>query len=427
MRNYNVLIAGYDFEQKIHRGITFYGKALIRTLYEMNNDLFLLTSAKSNDEECLYNLNILRQLDDPFYLNNKSKLVYYLKNFFIKQKQNIILNNNDFYDNRLNYLNFIKYFYNIPYFYDLTTVHNRFFVKNPMKLKLNHKINLIITTSPMNIKSNKKIIQTLHDVIPLTCRYHPPMDDSKIFFYRIKNMLKYSVKVLSVSNFSKEECLKIFPSFEDKIEVVYQPIPIYENEKKLANDEIVGESILKKFKLTKDNYLFYVGMLEKRKNIKGLIEAFLAIYEKIKIPLVLAGGLGYGQEEFISYLKDKKLKKKIKYIGYINNIEKLVLLKYTRAFLFPSFNEGFGLPPLEAMMMDTNVLTSNVSALPEVCGEAALLIDPYNINELAYGIEQITLNETLRNNLKKYYSERIKKFSYKNFQNRLLKVYDSVL
>ncbi len=72
--------------------------------------------------------------------------------------------------------------------------------------------------------------------------------------HAIKNMLENSVKILSVSDFSKKECLKIFPSFEDKIEVVYQPIPIYEDEKELANDEIVIESILEKFKLTKDNY-----------------------------------------------------------------------------------------------------------------------------------------------------------------------------
>jgi len=422
MKNYKILIAGYDFEQKIHRGITFYGKALIKSLKEIGNEIYLLTSGKFSEEEYIYLLNIIKQLDSPNYLNKKKKLLFFIKNL-IKKRQDIIENKFIFQDSKLNYLNHVKYFYNIPYFYDLTTVHNRFFLEKPMNLNIENKvIDLIITTSPMNIKTDVPLIQTLHDVLPLNCKFHPPMDDSKIFYYRIKNMLRYSYKILSVSEYSKQECLKIFPSFEDKIEVVHQPIPVYEDEKLLAEEEIVQESILNKFDLKKDNFLFYVGMLEKRKNIKGMIEAFLGVYDKIKIPLVLAGGLGYGQEEFISYLKDAKLKKKIKYLGYINNIEKLVLLKNSRAFLFPSFNEGFGLPPLEAMLMGTNVLTSNTSALPEVCGDAALLVNPYNIKELADGIIEITLNERLRENLKLNHKKQIEKFSYENFQNKISRV-----
>ena len=427
MKNCNILVGGYDFEQKIHRGITFYGKALIKTLENMDNKLGLLTSSKYAQEKYLYLLNIIRQLDNPSSLGSKRKLFQFIK--YNIRKKDVILKN--LYNSKinintkLNYLKLINYFYNIPYIYDITGVHNRFFSKTPFNLRLDSKIDFFITTSPMNIKSNIPVIQTLHDVIPLSCIYHPPTDDSKIFYYRVQNMLKYSLKVLSVSEFSKNECIKIFPEFEKKIEVVYQPIPIYEDEKLLVNDENVQRSVLEKFSLEKDNFLFYVGMLEKRKNIKGLIEAFLAIYDKVKIPLVLGGAMGYGKKEFISYLKDKRLKNKIKYIGYINNIEKLALLKNTRAFLFPSFNEGFGLPPLEAMLMGTNVLTSNVSALPEVCGNAALLIDPYNIKELAEGIKEITLNDSLRQNMKKNYSTQLEKFSYESFEKKLAKVFDN--
>ena len=234
-----------------------------------------------------------------------------------------------------------------------------------------------------------------------------------------KYMLEYSEKVISVSNFAKEECLKIFPKYEDKIIVTYQPVPIYEEDKELAEDEVVKKAVLNKFKLISDNFLFYVGMLEQRKNIKNMIEAFLAIYEKIKIPLVLAGGLGYGREEFESYLKDESLNNKIIYLGYISNIEKLVLLKNARAFIFPSFSEGFGLPPLEAMMMGTPSLVSNVSSLPEVCAEAAFYINPYNIKELADGLVEITSNESLRSKLKENFITQINKFSFENFKNKI--------
>jgi glycosyltransferase involved in cell wall biosynthesis len=287
-----------------------------------------------------------------------------------------------------------------------------------MKLDVQN-INKVILTSPTNVVFNVPMIQTLHDVIPLTCIYHPPFDDSKIFYYRVKNMLEYSEKVISVSNFAKEECLKIFPKYEDKIIVTYQPVPIYEEDKELAEDEVVKKAVLNKFKLISDNFLFYVGMLEQRKNIKNMIEAFLAIYEKIKIPLVLAGGLGYGREEFESYLKDESLNNKIIYLGYISNIEKLVLLKNARAFIFPSFSEGFGLPPLEAMMMGTPSLVSNVSSLPEVCAEAAFYINPYNIKELADGLVEITSNESLRSKLKENFITQINKFSFENFKNKI--------
>jgi glycosyltransferase involved in cell wall biosynthesis len=297
-------------------------------------------------------------------------------------------------------------------------VHNRVRLKIPLKLNIQN-VDKVILTSPTNVVFNVPMIQTLHDVIPLTCIYHPPFDDSKIFYYRIKNMLEYSEKVISVSNFSKAECLKIFPQYENKIVVTYQPIPIYEEDKELAENEIVKKAVLNKFELTSDNFLFYVGMLEKRKNIKNMIEAFLAIYEKINIPLVLAGGLGYGKEEFEHYLKDKKLKKKLIYLGYINNIEKLVLLKTARAFIFPSFSEGFGLTPLEAMMMGTPSLVSNVSSLPEVCGEASFYINPYNIKELADGLIEITTNESLRHKLKENFETQINKFSFENFKNKV--------
>jgi len=426
MKNYKVLIGGYDFEQKIHRGITYYGKALINTLRD--HDLYLLTSAKREDEEALLYLNILRQLDDPIILSSKKRLLAYIKSklsFKYDIVKNELTNNN--VKEKLNYLKYINYYYNIPRLYDITGIHNRFFLKNPLKIDLDKSlIDLLILTSPTNIKANVPTIQTLHDVIPLTEVDHPPADSSKIFYYRIKNMLEYSEKIFSVSEYSKQMCIKLFPEAVDKIEVVHQPIPIYDDEKELAQNSIVQNSVLTKYGLESENYLFYVGMLEKRKNIKLLIESYLAVADKVNIPLVLAGALGYGKEEFISYLKDDRYKGKIIYLNYISNIEKLVLLKNARAFVFPSLSEGFGLPPLESMSMDTPVLTSNVTSLPEVCGNAALLVNPYSIKELAEGIENITLNNQLREDLLKESQKNIKRFTYTNFRENINRVVDNL-
>ncbi len=421
-----ILIGGYDFEEKIHRGISFWGRSLVKALSK-DNTTYLLTSAKYFKEPIVFYKSVIEQLMDPYHLPPKKKIIQYIKSLFLKKRPKILNLNTEQKRNiilvdRLRYLNYISNFYNVEYFYDITSVHNRFFLKKPFNIKLKD-IDIFITTSPMNIKSNVPLIQTLHDVLPLTSPYHPPDDDKRIFYYRVLNMLKYSTIIISVSKYSRDRCLEIFPNFEEKIKVIYQPAPIYDEEKEIINNPLVKEAILKGFKLEEQNYLFYVGTLEKRKNIKGLINAFLAIYNKIKIPLVLAGSLGYGNEEFKHYLKRYK---HIKYIGYISNIEKLVLIKNARAFLFPSFEEGFGIPPLEALSLGTPVLTSNTSSLPEVCGNAALYINPYSIKDIATGILEITLNESLRERIVRNGFQQIKKFSFENFEKQLSKIISSI-
>jgi len=436
MKTYkNVLICGYDIEEKYQRGIFYYFKSLVQALYEFNLDVGILTSAKNEKEEHILYLNILRKLngeDFSYSISNKIINLFLLFLKFLKNKIKPTIkylknkeNPYDYHLQRLRYLKYIRYFANIPNFYFLTSIHNRFFLKEPYYLKLDkNKVDLLFTTSPMNIKTNIPLVQTLHDVLPIRTVFHPPEDNSKIFFYRVKNMLEYSDKVLAVSNFSKEECLKIFPNYENKIFVTYEPIPIDEDLIRFTENEYVQNSVLMKYKLKKDNYLFYVGALEKRKNIKRLIEAFLSIYNKIKIPLVLAGKLGYGKEEFEFYLKLKKYKRKILFLNYINDIEKIVLLKNARAFLFPSIYEGFGIPPLEAMYLKTPVLTSNTSSLPEVCGKAALFVNPFSLDEIADGILEITLNSTLRQSLIKLGLENVKRFSLENYKKRLASVLD---
>ena len=214
----------------------------------------------------------------------------------------------------------------------------------------------------------------------------------------------------------------MFPEYEEKLVTIYQPAPIYEEEKKIALNKDIQNSILQVLNLERNNFLFYVGVLEKRKNIKRLIEAFLSVYSKIKIPLVLAGSLGFGSEEFRHYLENKKYKSKIIYLGYVNNIEKLVLMKTARAFVFPSLKEGFGLPVLEAMALGTPVLTSNTSSLPEVCGNAALYVNPLKVSEIAEGLVEITTNETLNSKLIFTGIEKAKNFSFKAFKNKLKRV-----
>jgi len=420
------LIAGYDLELKFQRGIGYFSRSLVTALYELGYEVHLLTSAKYDKNKTIYTLNVLKKLTGTLQESFKRKLLpFKVLEIILKQRWKgdfISFNPNTYdfdFDINLTHFKFVKGFVNIPYFYEYTHINDHLPFNRPLRLTLPTDYSLFISVSPMNVVAPYPTVQVIHDLIPLKSTFIP--DNPKIFLKRLKTALEKSKLVLCVSEFSRRECLEMFPEYEEKLVTIYQPAPIYEEEKKLALNKDVQNSILQVLNLERNNFLFYVGVLEKRKNIKRLIEAFLSVYSKIKIPLVLAGSLGFGSEEFRHYLENKKYRKKIIYLGYVNNIEKLVLMKTSRAFVFPSLKEGFGLPVLEAMALGTPVLTSNVSSLPEVCGSAALYVNPLKVSEIAEGLVEITTNETLNSKLSLAGMERAKMFSFENFKEKLKK------
>ena len=137
------------------------------------------------------------------------------------------------------------------------------------------------------------------------------------------------------------------------------------------------------------------------------------------MPLVLVGACFYGYEDFLDYLTNKKYETHIRYLKYIPTVDKLVLLKNANSFVFPSLYEGFGLPPVEAMRMGCPVLTSDVSALPEVCGDAAFYVNPSNLSGIVEGILEIVNNAALRDELVRKGYERSQHFNFNNYKQRL--------
>ena len=150
--------------------------------------------------------------------------------------------------------------------------------------------------------------------------------------------------------------------------------------------------ILNKFNIEDKNYLFFVSTIEPRKNIVTLIKAFEILKEKEEnktLKLILAGGLGWKYHDVLDAIEKSKYKEDISLTGYISKDEKEYLFKNAKCFVYPSLYEGFGLPILEAMARGTIVVTSNISSIPEVGGEAAFYLnDVHNENELANLIEK---------------------------------------
>ena len=416
-----ILFCGSCFEQKLYRGTSFYAKAIIKATKELASHNYILTSARTEKSDCLQELSIVRNLETPRKSGRKKILLKYIKDLlsFTKYKQvskNYVNNDELNLNSKLNYLNYVDGYINKSSIYEIIGFHTRLF-DFPYSIDIDNT-DILFCTSPMNVRNKNRqglTIQTLHDVLPLVAPYHPPTDNSRIFYKRVKNMLIYSDFIFSVSEFSKQELLKIFPQYENKVYVTYQPISINEEEKILAQHDLLKKSVLAKYNLEESRYLIFVGVLEKRKNIDTVIDAYLAIKDKLNMPLVLVGSLGYGSERLRKVIKNASIRQ----IGYISNVEKLVLLRNANLFLFPSLYEGFGLPPLEAMTMGCPVLVSNNSSLPEVCKDAAFYVNPNSLTEVAEGIMEMVNNSSLRTDLINKGYKVSSYFSFENYQKTI--------
>ena len=164
----------------------------------------------------------------------------------------------------------------------------------------------------------------------------------------------------------------------------------------------------------KKPYILYFGTLEPRKNITLIIRAFYQLKSLSLFPyqLIIAGKKGWGYSEIFNLVKKLRLTKQVIFTNYVSEREKKYLYKHANLFIYPSFYEGFGIPPLEAMAYGCPVITSNTSSLPEVIGDAGLMIDPYNVKALVSVIKKVLNNKKLEkemiekgfNQAKKFYS-----------------------
>jgi len=265
---------------------------------------------------------------------------------------------------------------------------------------------------PITIKGAAKIT-TIHDLIPLKLP-HLTLDNKSFFRALIKESLKESKAIIAVSENTKKDILSLFDYPEERIFVTYQPITFSPVIKK-------DSLILERHGLQKKNYILFVGAIEPKKNIKKLIEAHQKL--KLNLPLVIVGKKAWLWKEELKNIDNSS----VLLLNYITGEDLQHLYSQASCFVFPSFYEGFGLPILEAMNFDCPVITSNISSMPEVAGNAALYIDPHDSDDIAAKINQLLSDQELQVRLIQEGRERIKTFSPENYKNKIEQIYQSVI
>lgn len=222
--------------------------------------------------------------------------------------------------------------------------------------------------------------------------------------------------IIVLSHTDKKATLARFPKIERKLYVATSGI----------SQEFYRESNVKR-----EPFFLYVGSLSKRKNFQGVVRAFVQIMDQVPHSLVL---IGSGGEIFSSI--DETMKRfiakipseRIHFVGHVNNMDELRLW-YSRAdaFIFPSFFESVGLPPLEAMACGCPTVVSNIPTHQEVCSDATLYCDPYSIDDIAQKMKRITLDTTLRECLIDAGKSRAAFFTWENMAEKVYGVFEAVL
>jgi len=252
-------------------------------------------------------------------------------------------------------------------------------------------------------------VSMVHDVAYL--RYPEHLQPRIRAFYKkwMPRYLAYTDHIITVSEFSKSEIIAGYNVPADKISVVYNGItdvykPVSEEQKKITRERYSNSK----------PYFVYLGAIHPRKNILTLVKAF----EQFKSSnpsdhqLVLAGRASWHTEEVFKSIAESKWKDSIHLPGYIATAEATALVASAEAMIYPSLYEGFGLPLVEAMACGVPVICSNVSSLPEVAGNAALLFDPMDAELLAHHMEKMSTDEALRKEMITLGTERSKYFSW---------------
>jgi glycosyltransferase involved in cell wall biosynthesis len=329
-------------------------------------------------------------------------------------------------------------FHRIHAMRDMTDVARVYFklLGHPIRIAPEQAPHLFHATQPIPLRVRGcPNIYTIHDLVPLRLPY-TTLDDKKFFLKMVREIARRADHIVTVSEFSRRDIIELLGVPEHRVTNTYQSVHLPETILSRSIDTIATE-LANTFQLDLGEYYLFVGAIEPKKNISRLIDAFASAGSRR--PLVVVGGAGWqadadldkmSDERFLSYSFDGERilpRRRVRRLKYVPLAHLVALMRGARAVLFPSLYEGFGLPVLEAMLAGTPVLTSNVSSLPEVAGDAAVLVNPMDVDSIAAGIRALDHDHDLCVELIELGRAQAAKFSPERYRDRMAQLYDRIL
>lgn len=269
-----------------------------------------------------------------------------------------------------------------------------------------------------------KMLNTIHDISWKFVPQHIKFLDKFLLNRLIPKSIQKSDAIITVSKHSKYAIQNIFGTDLNKMHSIYNGGYIESVPTVISTSQKVRMAL-------KEDYILYLGSLQPRKNIPSALQAF-AKYSKShsdsKLKFIIAGGKGYNYDTQIEEVIDiYNLQDKVIFVGFITNEEKILLLKQAKAFIYLSLYEGFGIPLIEAMSLNTPVISSNLSCLPEVVDNAGILVDPYDIEAITEAITTLIHNPLIAKEYKEKGIERAKIFTWTQMVQKTYNVYKKLL
>ena len=272
----------------------------------------------------------------------------------------------------------------------------------------------------------RPFVVTIHDT---TINFYPGKKFDKWYHKKgyeviMTNAVRSSQQIITVSENTKKDVIRLYNIKSEKI----KPIWIAPSEEFIPITEEETIVIKKKYDLS-DQFLLYTGNWREHKNLVGLLKAFkkVARHNKQPLQLVITGKPDPHYPEVLETIKKMGLDDLVKMPGLVDFEDLRKLTAAATVYVFPSFYEGFGLPPLEAMKCGTPVCASNISSIPEVCGEAAIYFDPEDVEDMIEKIKMVLSDEKLQKKLIQKGLEQVKQFSWDRCAEETMGVYRKVL
>lgn len=405
----SVAVLHPDLRVEYQRGVYLYAKSLMAGLHSSHNPFRLVTDAVPTDDAVADMAKLVRQIESPKKVRIRAwqMLPRYLQmELFHRIRMDVwqLPAAADFGD-RSRFLRSANGLLNVEMIYEVCRLAGNKSVVPPVDVDFLGRsgTELVLTTAPTAIRSSAakvKVIQTVHDLI----LYDAPRLSSGYRNYRrrVAACTRHADMILSMSEFTRDELLKHHPEAEDRVRVLYQPIPADEAAISQSALPSVQATVLQRYGIRHKQFLLFIGAIEARKNVANLIRAHRRSRVAALIPLVIVGGIDG------SYLASEGLTLDANesgfgvipsadgrgegaiFLGRVPEVDKLALLRAAALFVFPTLLEGFGIPVLEAQSMGCPVLASRSSTMPEVLGDSAQLVEHItDVDALASAMDEM--------------------------------------